>query len=397
MSCTVPRAELHQRLEALRHHLCITAPNWRMVAIFTKVNQYYFTGTMQDGVVLIPRDGAAVYWVRRSLERALDEAEFADIRPMNSFRDAAAAMQPLPDTIHLEMEHLPLALYQRFNKHFGFREYHSADAAISAVRAVKSAWELERMERSGAIHQRILEQELPKLLRRGMSEADLASELYPLLVKAGHHGLARFSMFDTEVLIGHIAFGTSSIYPTSFDGPGGNYGLSAAVPLLGSRERTLRDGDLVFVDIGCGVDGYHTDKTMTYVFRGHLPSHAVDSHRRCVAIQDRVAHMLRPEAIPEQIYQQVMAEQSDDFLANFMGYRQRRARFLAHGIGLHIDEWPVVAPGFSTPLQQHMVMAIEPKRGIDGIGLVGTENTFVIEADGSRCITGNHPGLLAVE
>lgn len=392
----VPRTELQLRLSRLRQRMTNDCPDWQIVAIFSKINQFYFTGTMQDGVVLVPRDKDATYWVRRSLERAHDESEFADIRAMTSFRDAATAMTALPSTVHLETERVPLAMYQRFNKHFNFSQVESADFSISAVRAIKSHYELERMEQAGILHNDILVNKLPPLLREGMSEAELGGELYSVMVRQGHQGIARFSMYDTEILLGHICFGESSIYPTSFDGPGGNYGMSPAVPLLGSRQRTLKRGDLVFVDVGCGIDGYHTDKTMTYVYKGQLPVHAIESHNRCVQIQNDTAALLKPGAIPSEIYAAITANLDDDFLAGFMGFGDRRARFLGHGIGLHIDEWPVIAKGFDEPLQENMVLAIEPKKGIAGIGMVGTENTFVVTPQGGRCITGNHPGLIEV-
>lgn len=392
----VPRAELERRLAALRARLDHDSPEWRLLAVFGKINQFYLTGTMQDAVLLVPRDGAAVYWVRRSLERALNESEFGDIRPMTSFRDAAAAMGPLPDTVHLESERVPLAVYERFNKHFGFIRAASADFSLAATRAVKSAYELERMEASGRIHQRILEEGVPELLQEGISEAEFGGLLYAAMIREGHHGLARFGMYETEVLLGHICFGESSIYPTSFDGPGGNYGMSPAVPLLGSRQRCLKPGDLVFVDIGCGVDGYHTDKTLTYVYRGQLPEEAVRIHRRCIEIEAAVAALLKPGAVPSEIYGQITGALEPDFLDGFMGFGTRQARFLGHGIGLHIDEWPVLAKGFDEPLQENMVLAVEPKKGIAGIGMVGTENTFVVTPSGGRCLTGLHPGLLAV-
>lgn len=392
----VPQSELKQRLHALRMRMDQDHPEWELLAVFSKINQFYLTGTMQDGVVLIPREGLAIYWVRRSLQRAQDESEFGDIRPMHSFRDAAAAMTPLPTTVHLETERVPLAMYQRFNKHFGFSQAVSADLSISAVRAVKSSYELNLMEQSGQIHQQIMEVTLPQLLHEGMSEAQLAGQLYPAMIDAGHHAIARLSMYDTEMLIGNICFGESSIYPTSFDGPGGNFGMSPAVPLLGSRHRKLHPGDLIFVDIGCGVDGYHTDKTMTYVYKGQLPDHAIAIHKRCVQIQNDTAALLKPGAIPSHIYATITDQFDEDFKVNFMGYGDRQTSFLGHGIGLHIDEWPVLAKGFDEPLQENMVIAIEPKKGLDGIGMVGTENTFIVTPTGGRCITGNHPGLLAV-
>ncbi|HII91130.1 MAG TPA: aminopeptidase P family protein, partial [Methanosarcina sp.] len=62
-----------------------------------------------------------------------------------------------------------------------------------------------------------------------------------------HHGLCRFGMFDTEMVLGNVCFGESSIYPSYFNGPGGIYGMSPAVPLIGSRDRKLKKGDLVFI------------------------------------------------------------------------------------------------------------------------------------------------------
>lgn len=397
MSIKVPARELATRMQALRKRMDQDHPEWELLAIFSKVNQFYFTGTMQDAVLLIPRERDASYWVRRSLQRAQEESEFPTIRQMGSFRDAAATFATLPQVIHVEGERLPLSAFQRFNKHFKSTSAAPADLSISAVRAVKSEYELQRMRKAGTIHQRILEQRVPELLRAGISEAQFASELYPVMVAEGHHGIARFGMYDTEMLIGHLCFGESSIYPTYFDGPGGHYGMSPAVPLLGSRTHLLHAGDLVFVDVCCGVDGYNTDKTMTYVFDGELPQEAVDIHKRCVEIQDETAAMLKPGAVPAQIFAKIIDKLEPEFMQNFMGFGERQANFLGHGIGLHVDEWPVIAKGFDEPLQENMVIAIEPKKGLAGIGMVGTENTFLVTPTGGESLTGNHPGLLAVK
>lgn len=396
MNKQVPVFELENRLCRFRTRMNSTCPDWEMTAVFSKINQYYFTGTMQEGILFIPREGDAVYWVRRSYERALDESPFPGIRPMDSFRDAAAGMGRLPATVHVEMEIVPLALYQRFQKYFPFTSVKPADAQIAAVRAVKSAYELALMEESGRIHQRILEKRVPELLRAGMSEAQLAAALYAVMIEEGHHGVARFGMFDTEMALGHICFGESSIYPTYFNGPGGNYGMSPAVPLLGSRERRLQKGDLVFIDIGCGYDGYHTDKTMTYMYGKPLADEVIEQHYQCVAVQNAVAAQLKPGAVPAQIYRTVMSGLEAEFLKDFMGFGNRRVKFLGHGIGLQIDEFPVIAEGFDEPLQEGMVLALEPKKGIKGVGAVGIENTFIVTPGGGRCITGAHPGLMLV-
>ncbi|MGE4543676.1 MAG: M24 family metallopeptidase [Pedobacter sp.] len=392
----VPSSELKQRMHRFRLRMDRSDPDWKAAVIFGKVNQYYFTGTMQDGLLWIPRDGEAVYWVRKSIERAQDESLFSRIEPMNSFRDVAATIDVLPDNLHLECELVSLGLLRRFQKYFPANDIRPADGALAAVRAVKSPYELDLMQRAGEVHRRILEERVPTLLEEGMSEVDLAGRLYPVMIEEGHHGVARFAMFQAEVALGHICFGESSLYPSSFDGPGGNYGLHPAVPILGSRQHRLAKGDLVFIDIACGLDGYHTDKTQTYLFAGTLDAAATAVHRQCVAIQDQIAERLRPGAIPTQIYQEIMTSLDDEFLVNFMGYGSRPARFLGHGIGLQVDESPVIAKGFDEPLEEGMVLALEPKKGIEGVGLVGIENTFIVTAEGGRCITGAHPGLMPV-
>ena len=86
-----------------------------------------------------------------------------------------------------------------------------------------------------------------------------------------------------------------------------------------------------------------------------------------------------------------------EFLDNFMGFNDRKVPYLGYGIGLEIAENPVIAKGFNEPLEEDMVIALEPKKGIAGIGMVGTENTFRVTRAGGKSLTGNHPGLLKIQ
>ena len=397
MERRTPASELRDRMERFRLRMDTEKPAWESAAIFGRVNQFYFTGTMQDGVLLIPRNDEAVLWVRRSLERALDESFFPDIRPMKSFRDAAAGMGACPGTVHVDAETVPLALLERFRKYFPFRETAALDAQAAKVRSRKSAYELAIMEQAGRIHRHVLEDCVPGMLREGMSEAGLGGEVFSLMVREGHHGIARFGMFGTEMVLGQIGFGESSLYPTGFDGPGGCLGVAPGAPVLGSPDRTLKAGDLVFLDCACGVQGYHTDKTMTYIFRRSLPEEAIDAHRRCVELQDEAAALLRAGTRPSEVYETVIGGLEPAFLKNFMGFGDRRVPFLGHGVGLQVDEVPVIARGFDEPLEEGMVIALEPKVGVRGVGMVGIENTFVVTRGGGRSITGTNPGLILVD
>jgi Xaa-Pro dipeptidase len=396
MQIKVPLKELNSRLGRFREQMDNNNPGWGIAAIFGRINQYYFTGTMQDGVLFIPSYDDAVFWVRKSYERAVEESEFPLIRPMLTYRDPASVMQNLPRTIYLEKEIIPVAMLERFLKYFPFAGIESADAQISRVRSVKSEYELSLMRQSGKIHQRVTEEVVPGMFHEGMSELEFFCDLFTAFINEGHQGIVRWGMFGAESILGHVNFGVSSIYPTSMNSPSGNYGMSPAVPMNGSPDRRLRKGDLIYIDTGCGVGGYHTDKTMTYMFGRSIHDSAIEAHQQCVGIMNKVAGMLRPGAIPSVIYNEVMSSLSPAFLENFMGFGKRTVKFIGHGIGLTIDELPVIANGFNEPIMEGMVFAVEPKKGIQDIGLVGTENTYIVTPQGGISITGENPGLIPV-
>jgi len=391
----VPLTELTDRLNRFRARMDRDRPDWDAAAITSPINLYYFTGTIQDGLLLVPRNGDAIFWVRKSYERACAESQFPDIRKMTSYRDAAAASGPLKKPVYLELDSVTLAQYGRMQKHFAFEGVLPLDTQVLMTRAVKSPYELALMEQAGAIHRHVLEDCVPDLLREGIDEATLIADLYSVMVQEGHHGIIRFGMFN-EMLLGQVGFGTSSIYPICVDTPGGISGLHPAVPLMGSRTKKLATGDLVVIDIGCGVEGYQTDKTQTYMFKKAIPEEAIRVHEQCVAVIDEVSSLLKPGAIPSEIYATVMDGLDPAFRSGFMGYGNHTVKFLGHGIGLWIDELPVIAKGFDEPLQEGMVFAVEPKKGIKGVGLVGIENTYAVTPQGGRSLTGLHPGLMLV-
>jgi Xaa-Pro aminopeptidase len=391
----VPLTELDNRMKRFLARMDKTQPGWELAAITGKVPLYYFTGTMQDGLLLIPQGGEAVFWVRHSYERAADESLFPDLRKMRSYRDVAAGMGRLPPAVYLETDLVPVSQLQRMQKHLPFTDVRPVDGEVSAVRAVKSRYELSLMEHAGKIHRRVLEDLVPGMLREGIDEVSFGCDLYSLMVKEGHQGIIRFGGFN-EMVLGQIGFGTSSICPICVDTPGGVAGMHPAVPQMGSRDRKLRKGDLVVIDIGCGYKGYLTDKTLSYMFGDPIPEKAIEEHFRCVEIQDKLASMLKPGAIPSEIYRTVMAGLEPEFLTTFMGSGKHRVKFLGHGIGLWIDELPVIAQGFDEPLEEGMVLALEPKKGIPDVGLVGIENTFAVTPQGGRSLTGTSRGLLEV-
>jgi len=383
-----PKNELTSRIERFKQAMNTTYNSWELCAVVGGVNMFYLTGTMCDGVLLIKRDGDLTLWVRRSYERSKIESEIDDIRPMRSFRDIANTFELLPDTLYIDKSNATLEWFELLSKYLPFQNVVSLDRVLLDTRAVKSEYELDIMKRAGAETDRLYREELPKLLREGISEAELGAELFAVFLKNGFHGISRFSMRNVDSILGHIAFGESPLYPSAFNGASGINGLCPAVPVLGNRDRYLQTGNLIYIDLGTGIDGYHIDKTLVLSFKQQQPEQVIAAHQHCLELERLAVSLLKPGAIPADIYEEVTAAVNSGFKHNFMGAAGRTVPFIGHGVGLNVDEMPVIAKGFNTPLEENMTIAIEPKIGIDGKGMVGSENTYLVTKAGGVSLTG---------
>lgn len=386
---------LERRIARLAQALSAAEGGFDTALIVGKVNQYYLTGTMQNGVLAIRGDGSHRFFVKKSYERALAESPLGSIFKMDGYRDMLAELPADLGRTFVETEVMPLAMLERIRKYCKPSEVLPLDQAMLSIRAVKEPREITLIEESGRLHLRLMEETVPALLREGMSEVDLLTEIYAEATKAGHHGLSRFAMFQMEMVLGQAGFGEDSIYPTNFDGPGGMLGMHPAVPIIGSRERLLGKGDLVFADVGHGFLGYHSDKTQVYSFGREPPALASGIHEACRGVLAKALEKLRPGVSASEVYEYAMADLPACLSKNFMGYRES-VKFLGHGVGLHIDESPVIMANNKAPLRENMVIALEPKCGIEGVGMVGVEETYLVAADGPRCLTGGGRGIIAV-
>jgi len=388
------KERLEDRIGRLAKALSEFPGGFDTALIVGRINQYYLTGTMQDGVFILRADGSYSFYVRKSYERARMESPLEPIVKMASYRDM---LESLPEDLgrtYIDTEVMPLAMLERMRKYFRLSAVQSLDRALLGIRAVKDSDEVELIEESGRLHCDLLERVVPSLLREGMSEAELGAEVYAAMVKAGHHGMTRFSMFQTEIVVGQIGFGENSLYPTNFDGPGGMRGLHPASPILGSRERFLKRGDLVFADVGYGFLGYHSDKTQVYSFGAEPPAAAVQVHEACRGVLSKALGLIKPGVRASEVYAGAMTDLPPCLSRHFMGYGDSGVKFLGHGIGLQIDEQPVIMAANETPFVEGMVIALEPKCGVEGLGMAGVEESYVIEGSGPRCVTGGDRSIV---
>lgn len=393
----VPGNELKNRMDRFIMQMDKTYAGWEICVITGSMSMYWLTGTICDGLLMIRRGKDAVLWARRGYDRAVLESEFGEIRSMAGFRDVAGYAGKLPDTLYLDMAAATLEWHGIFNKYMSFEKILPVDKVMLTARSVKSRYEIDIMSRAGGIIHRLLTEELPKVLYAGISEAELGAAMYPILIKNGYHGISRFSMKNTDVVLGHIGFGESPLYPSVFNGASGIVGLCPAVPVLGSRDVKLKEGDLIYVDIGFGIDGYNVDKTVVFSYRKGQPDYVNDIHEHCLEIERQAVSMMRAGTKPSDIYKAAIESVKPEIAGFFMGTEGRTVQFLGHGVGLYIDEFPVIAKGFDESLECGMTIAIEPKAGIKGAGMVGSENTYLVTESGAVCLTGNALEIVTVD
>ncbi|WP_243364271.1 M24 family metallopeptidase [Fundidesulfovibrio terrae] len=401
----MPAGELVRRHAACRSLLARFAPDAGGLAVFSRLAIYYLTGTFGNGVLWLPVEGEPVLMVRKGMERARMESPLSRVVPFRSYSDIPGlcreAGSPLTEVAAAEMNGLSWSLSGLLTSKLKDVRFVPGDMVLARAQAVKSPWELNKTRLCGARHAKALTELLPGRIRPGMSEREVSHSVWEVFFELGHPGMLRMGAHGEEIFLGHVAAGDSGNYPSVFNGPLGLRGEHPAIPFMGYAGQVWRKGQPLSVDCGFALEGYNTDKTQVYWAgpRSSVPDEVASAHAFCMDVQAWTAERLKPEVSPAEIW----AHCSDwavreGFDAGFMGLGGNKVPFLGHGIGLVIDAWPVLAKGFDEPFEEGMVMAVEPKMGIAGVGMVGVENTFEVTASGGVCLTGGGSfDMIAVE
>ncbi len=400
----LPVEEMNSRHQACRLLLDQLAPQASGLAVFSRLGIYYPTGTFGNGMFWLPKEGAPVLLVRKGMERARLESPLEAIVPYRSYSDYVRLCQeagvPLGEVVAAEMGGLPWNLANLLTAKLPGVRFVPGDAVLSRAQAVKSPWELAKIRLAGQRHDHAVTGLLPGRIRPGMSEREVSHAIWGAFFELGHTGMLRMGAHGEEIFLGHVSAGDSGNYPSVFNGPLGLRGEHPASPFMGYSGQIWGKGQPLAVDCGFNLEGYNTDKTQ--VFWAGAPSSVPDQVRRaqdfCIAVQDWTAAHLRPGVAPSEIYAHCLDwARREGLEEGFMGLGANKVPFLGHGIGLVIDAWPVLAKGFDDPLEEGMVLAVEPKMGIPGVGMVGVENTFEVTAEGGKCLTGAAFDLICLE
>lgn len=351
--------------------------------ITCNANLIYTYGQVVSGYLYLPLHSPALLFFKRP-NNIKGEHSFPIRKPEQIVDILKEQGLPLPSKLMLEGDELPYTEYVRLAGLFPDAEIVNGTPIIRQARSVKTSVEIEMFRRSGIAHAKAYEQ-IPGIYLEGMTDVEFSIEIERLMRLQGCLGIFRVFGRSMEIFMGSVLAGNNAAYPSPYDFALGGQGLDPALP-GGANGTPLKEGQSVMVDLGGNFNGYMGD--MSRVFSvGKLSEEAYAAHQVCLDIQEKVSSMARPGAVCEDLYNAAvdMAEKTG-FADKFMGIGQQ-AKFIGHGIGLEINEMPVIAPRMKQELEPGMVFALEPKIVIPEVGPVGIENSWVVTNEGVEKLT----------
>lgn len=347
------------------------------------VNLYYLTGRIYNGYFYIPTEGKPYFFVKRPAGFSGENVYY--IRKPEDITDilSAAAME-LPEYLWLETDVLSYNESIRLEKIFRPARLGDAGKLMRNIRKVKTAEEIEQFRISAQRHVEVYK-EVRECFRMGMTDLQLQYEIEYRMRKMGSLGLFRAYGSNMDVFMGSLLAGKNAEAPSPFDFALGGQGEHSIYP-LGACGVVLEEGMAVMVDMAGNYTPYMTD--MTRVFSvGRLADEAYRAHWVSLDIHERVMEMARPGTACADLYREAVDIAEKAGLSDcFMG-TQQQAKFIGHGVGLQINELPVLTPRSQEVLEPGMVFALEPKFVIPGTGAVGIENTLLVTDSGVENLT----------
>ncbi|MFZ5631998.1 MAG: M24 family metallopeptidase [Bacillota bacterium] len=355
--------------------------------IVQNADLFYFAGTIQRSHLFIPADGKPVLMVKKSFPRAREESALDEVIPLDNLKDLPAVIGSYGDknmrVIGFELDVLPAALYLKYQKLFAPAKITDIGQLIRTVRMVKSPYEIELLKGAADLNHAMFSR-VKDFLREGITEVELAGNLEAVYRRHGHQGYVRMRGFNQEIVYGHLMSGVSLAVPSFLDSPEGGPGLNPSFP-QGAGMKKIARNEPVMVDYVGVYDGYMVDQARIFCL-GRLPDKFVRAYEAVINIQEEIKRRARPGVLCDELYNCAVKMASEAGLKDhFMGHPDP-APFIGHGLGIELDELPVLARGFEIPLEEGMVFALEPKF-VFPEGEVGIENTFVIRETGAEALT----------
>ena len=174
--------------------------NLDAVLVCTNANVYYLAGRVFYGFVYIAAGGQTLYFVQRPV--TVEGDNVVHIRKPEQIADELKARGvDLPKRIGFELEGISYLEAMRYAKAFGDAEMANCSAILSQARAVKTAYEIERLRESGMRHCGSYRR-IQGLYHEGMTDVELQIEIERVLRLDGCLGIFRIAGRSMELFMG---------------------------------------------------------------------------------------------------------------------------------------------------------------------------------------------------
>jgi Xaa-Pro dipeptidase len=376
------REEIENRIHGLK--LLMEKASLDGAFFHYKIDFFYLSGTMQDCLLFVPLEGKPMLFVKREISRARREAPLDEIISIRSVNDILPHIKPMK-RVGLQLDVVPYNDVIKFAGLLKGAELFNVSPLTKELRKTKSSFEIGLMERAATIQKKVY-QLVPEILKEGMTEIELGGLMEARAKSLGHEGLLRVRSLNYEAYTWHVISGRTGCIVSQSDSPMGGLGLSPAFP-VGASMKKMKKGEPILVDFGVCYHGYQVDQTRMYAL-GFMPELFVKAYNACREIHYRVLDKVVEGWASRALFEYSMKLADEMGYGDvFLGYKPHKVRFLAHGIGIELAEFPYIASTHDYPIEEGAVFAIEPKMVFPKQGACGIENTVVVEKGGYRILT----------
>ncbi len=373
--------ELSHRWKAIQKEMIRKGADGCLLA--DNVNLFYVADRVYSGYFYLPKEGNPLFFVKRPI--GLEGENVFYIRKPEQIAEIVLQQGiTLPQTLMLELDELPYNDIVRLQSIFHPTETLNATTAVRSVRAIKSEYEIGQMRHSARLHAACYAQ-VPKLYKPGMTDIDFSIEIERLFRRQGALGHFRVFGQSMELFMGSVIAGNNADNPSPYDFAMGGGGLHNLLP-VSTNGSVMMPGTTVMVDMGGTFTAYMSDMTRVFSI-GRVSPLAYKAHQVALEIQSNIEALAKPGIATSDLYNRAIElVKKYELLPYFMGHSQQ-AGFIGHGIGIQINESPVLAPRSKDELKEGHIFALEPKFVIPGVGAVGIENSFAVHKTGIEKLT----------
>lgn len=367
--------------------------------VFFSRDVYYYSGTAQPAYLVILPDDYRLF-VRRGYEIARQESGYEKERVVNGGSLKVVARQMFSGAgrgarIGTETDVLTVSQARSMSQALGVSDFVDISGEILEQRGVKDEQEVASIRKAcSAVHAGHLA--VMSCLGAGLSELELAAAVENAQRLAGHEGCFFLRAPDFVMSRGPLASGRNLRQTSGTLFTLSGTGLSRAVP-TGASRRVMTDGEMVLVDIPACIEGYHADQSRTYAV-AHVQQRSLDLFDCLREVADYLIGNLRSGMRCGEAFALATSRAAEVGIGDsFMNFDSgAKAHFIGHGVGLELNEPPLLARGSETVLKDGMVLALELHLMEQEGFALKLEDTLHIAPNGVEILTPSPRELMVV-